>query len=454
MSPTTTTTYYHCDSCREMKTGNFHKCYVCQKILCPRCNMWGLCPDHFVHLSSQHQNDLQTYDREYARASSLSTIYGGVAGGFLCGFILTTIILCVVVYTSSRSSADTKIWTGIALGAMWGPGFLLIIRGFWKAGDLETPRALALLAIFALLQQYPGYSSLDLPLTPTKATETLHARKLLPADGSTPPVQLTPPFEVAVRPFSFKGTTGKCWTCGEVITMYTEAASCFQCGAFLCKSCHKLGLCPDHLKQLSPGQTIDMQTCFEERQGVKKQYDRPAKTWVLPSGIVLEVGFMILIPLAFIFKDPITISLIIIGIVWSFIVGFVVRAKHRHLQPILDRANLAIKALLDDIPSVSQTRPICQDSFLLRAKEDMSGETGPAEPTTPEALETFHHANDNDQHENAREIPFLNDAQAISHWKDLVATKFPCLYCPDCKADHPAFARFCIFCGKPLPKSD
>ncbi|OLS12379.1 MAG: hypothetical protein RBG13Loki_4028 [Promethearchaeota archaeon CR_4] len=122
-----TPTYYHCDSCRKMNVGAFHKCYVYQKILCPRCNLWGLCPDHFSRLSPQHQTNLHIYDREFARSRFLKNMYGVLGYGLLFVFILVTIFWFPSILTYSLSSPNYAWGAGITLAVMWGPGFLLAI---------------------------------------------------------------------------------------------------------------------------------------------------------------------------------------------------------------------------------------------------------------------------------------------------------------------------------------
>ncbi len=383
-SSTRTVTYYHCDICREKREGEYHQCYACQKILCPECNLWGLCPDHFARLSPQDQYQLQLYDREVARTP-------------------------------------------------------------------QPAQAKAKLAIVDLLQQYFEFGAINwgkTDINPNKAKAELRKRNLLASDDSFPPPEITPPIKAAKTPSSYSGTAQKCWICGAT-EVGSDGSICLLCGAFLCARCSKSGLCPDHHAHLTPRQQTDMKTCYEDQREAEARLFRPISNAVYILGMIV-LACVVFIGLAPVLPAPLVPIMLWVLSILAFIVAVVAKVQRDHLRPARDRANLAIQTFLDNIPASAKIPPVCHDPLLNRPPEGGSDEVLQVRAAVTQAKAVMQHMKGGTGEQTPREIPFQDDKAAITDWKDFVDSKFPCLYCPDCKVNHPAYARHCIFCGKAL----
>ncbi|OLS12378.1 MAG: hypothetical protein RBG13Loki_4027 [Promethearchaeota archaeon CR_4] len=312
-----------------------------------------------------------------------------------------------------------------------------------------------MLAIISLFQQYPAFGNIywgETSLNIKKAKELLRTQTLMENDGSAPTIEITSPSKVAQKPYSFRGTTKKCWICGEVVVSYANTFSCYQCGAFLCEKCHKTGLCQDHFEELSFKQQKDVVICHKDYQIKKTQLERPLKVIVLPTLFINIIVFSSAIGIYSTLKDWVSLSFIIGGFLACVIALLSARVKQNHLRPTFNRAKIVFQAFLDEIPTLSQIRPTCRDNLLVGAREHRSGELSSTRTSSPEASDSPQRGSGDSQGEVQPKIPLLEDDTTFREWKEFVNTKLPSLYCPHCKLEHPTFARYCIFCGKPLPK--
>jgi hypothetical protein len=351
--------HYVCDSCGKDKTGMGHPCYVCRKKLCPECNTWGLCPDHFAQLLPSAQNNLQVLDRDFERADFIRVMpvrRGGIA---LVVFALVSYFVPLSL-GKTHYATDYALLLNIMYALMWGPGLLLVIRAFWKSWHNRPAHARATLALTRFFEDIPAFDKIDWKPTeihPEKALALLRSRGLLPSDVSIPLAGITLPLTVANDPNAFKGTTERCWTCGAPITV-NNVYGCFQCGALLCPQCHNSGLCPAHFAALAPQQQADLKTCFETRQQAQKDYGRPWSQFIIPLEFIWAAGIIASMFIGLSWSTMLAQSIIIALISLTFIVGVGMKVKLTRLKVPLDRANIAIKTLLDDIPALAQIRPV------------------------------------------------------------------------------------------------
>ncbi len=450
MSPSGPTYYtYHCSACKQVtkQPNKVLECVACHKPLCPRCMAWGLCPTHYVSLPLQDQRMLQRCYNEQKRVESRINFLGG----FICVSIF--MLLLSVFYGTSNSGPKLETVVEVLLVSLSLLMMLWAIVRIWQA---RYALARARLGYYAILHQHPAFATVnwrDAKIDVKKEMAFLRSGKATAGEEGSLEIEVPkpPPLVIKAAPLPYYG---KCGICGTPITtneqtMGSGRGQCLVCHTLLCQAHNKSGVCLEHYQALTPQHQHDLQVFYKERGLLQHRIDYGLVKYIF---LLILVGFG-LIPIAlwayYVTSQAWGWAVLVYLVVLTPLIGLVARYYHRLLAEGT-RLMAVAETILQQYPALVQ-----EQARSVRLSISVPGSSMDFPPHPPPLLDVA-------ETEDIPEVPFspeqsppspvLDDPTAIEQWKDLVATKFPVRYCPHCKIDHPAFARYCILCGKPLPE--
>ncbi len=412
---------YHCSVCGKEVIEwavSPRECILCLKQLCPGCEKTQLCPEHYNQLSPQQRRNLGLHTVVLRWLQSRLNVYGWGKFFLKMGLLLTPLFGIMAIFSnySNPIAVSIEILLIISLIGLEVFGWISL---YLKSRNTTHTLTRINDGIYSLLAPYAADGTPNkLPLfsSQEKSYNTGHSKHDSLEEIKQFPVEIPPELQAkALKDFTGMNESYNCGICGAKVDVtggMRKKMYCHACYLRLCPQCNQSGLCTKDYARLGPQQQSSVQNCYDDQHRILVRVNRWYSLPIIPISFLIHllwVGPII---------TQVSVELgvgLFVGGLGSIIFFAMCRFMFRQELPKLERTIQTMDTVVQQfIYAFNLPAPVSVPDNTLQTQKTLFKGPSAGHDQPPETV----------------------------------------VCCPTCHVAHPAFAEYCMKCGKRLPLSN